>query len=181
MSTATHDGDEAFASLRNLNERPPSYECIMALNEAFARNQKMLPLVRNGDLDNIRSNSIVLPQTQTQTDDINSKNLDVNGNFAHAITQCDINNCLDNNNNSNDQHPTTSASLSLPALNNNENAATTNNNNEEDEINGNDDSVVNWDISRANGIIKLDMSRIMDNTGLPTYEAALTLKSSNYI
>lgn len=31
------------------------------------------------------------------------------------------------------------------------------------------------------GVIKLDMSRIMDPTGLPTYEAALKLKSSSYI
>lgn len=31
------------------------------------------------------------------------------------------------------------------------------------------------------GVIKLDMSRIIDLTGLPTYEAALKLKSSSYI
>lgn len=31
------------------------------------------------------------------------------------------------------------------------------------------------------GVIKLDMSRIIDPTGLPTYEAALKLKSSSYI
>lgn len=37
------------------------------------------------------------------------------------------------------------------------------------------------DMMNGKGVIKLDMSRIMDPTGLPTYEAALKLKSSTYI
>lgn len=37
------------------------------------------------------------------------------------------------------------------------------------------------DMINAKGVIKLDMSRIIDPTGLPTYEAALKLKSSSYI
>lgn len=37
------------------------------------------------------------------------------------------------------------------------------------------------DMINGKGVIKLDMSRIMDPTGLPTYEAALKLKSSTYI
>jgi hypothetical protein len=36
-------------------------------------------------------------------------------------------------------------------------------------------------INVGKGVIKLDMSRIIDPTGLPTYEAALKLKSSSYI
>lgn len=32
-----------------------------------------------------------------------------------------------------------------------------------------------------NGLIRLDMSQIIDQTGLPTYEAALHLKSSGYV
>lgn len=32
-----------------------------------------------------------------------------------------------------------------------------------------------------NGLIRLDMSQIIDQTGLPTYEAALQLKSSGYV
>ncbi|XP_039447522.1 uncharacterized protein LOC120426803 [Culex pipiens pallens] len=32
-----------------------------------------------------------------------------------------------------------------------------------------------------NGIVRLDMSRIIDQTGLPTYEAALKLESSGYV
>jgi hypothetical protein len=37
------------------------------------------------------------------------------------------------------------------------------------------------DMINGKGVIKLDMSRIMDPTGLPTYEAALKLKASSYI
>ncbi len=37
------------------------------------------------------------------------------------------------------------------------------------------------EMMNGKGVIKLDMSRIMDPTGLPTYEAALKLKSSSYI
>jgi hypothetical protein len=36
-------------------------------------------------------------------------------------------------------------------------------------------------MNNGKGVIKLDMSRIIDSTGLPTYEAALKLKSSSYI
>jgi hypothetical protein len=32
-----------------------------------------------------------------------------------------------------------------------------------------------------NGMVKLDMSQIIDKTGLPTYEAALKLESSGYV
>uniref|UniRef100_A0A182JGQ5 Uncharacterized protein n=1 Tax=Anopheles atroparvus TaxID=41427 RepID=A0A182JGQ5_ANOAO len=33
----------------------------------------------------------------------------------------------------------------------------------------------------ANGLVRLDMSQIIDHTGLPTYEAALKLESSGYV
>lgn len=43
----------------------------------------------------------------------------------------------------------------------------------------NDDNAL--EMINGKGVIKLDMSRIIDPTGLPTYEAALKLKSSSYI
>ncbi|KAG5678976.1 hypothetical protein PVAND_008591 [Polypedilum vanderplanki] len=147
MTASIHDHDDSFAMIRNVNERPPSYECIMALNEALGRHQKVAPALNlNRELADVE---VVNSKTST---------VDVNGN----IIQCD------NNNNAEQPRPTTSSSSS--STNENE----VNGNNEEDD-NG------NWDIARANGIVKLDMSKIMDQTGLPTYEAALTLKSSNYI
>lgn len=56
---------------------------------------------------------------------------------------------------------------------------------EDDEIDGNGncrqpDKVDLATINR-NGLIRLDMSQIIDQTGLPTYEAALKLKSSGYV
>lgn len=56
---------------------------------------------------------------------------------------------------------------------------------DDDEINGNgscrQSDPVNLDTINGNGLIRLDMSQIIDQTGLPTYEAALHLKSSGYV
>jgi hypothetical protein len=56
---------------------------------------------------------------------------------------------------------------------------------DDDEINGNGScrhsDGVNLDTINGNGMIRLDMSQIIDQTGLPTYEAALKLKSSGYV
>jgi hypothetical protein len=54
------------------------------------------------------------------------------------------------------------------------------------EINGNGScrrqtERTNLDTINGNGLIRLDMSQIIDQTGLPTYEAALKLKSSGYV
>lgn len=48
---------------------------------------------------------------------------------------------------------------------------------DEDDMNGNG----NCRQLDRNGLIRLDMSQIIDQTGLPTYEAALQLKSSGYV
>lgn len=40
---------------------------------------------------------------------------------------------------------------------------------------------INLDCINENGIISLDMSKIIDKTGLPTYDAALKLESSGYV
>lgn len=50
----------------------------------------------------------------------------------------------------------------------------------DDEANGNTNAV-GLDSITDNGIIRLDMSQIIDRTGLPTYEAALKLESSGYV
>lgn len=49
----------------------------------------------------------------------------------------------------------------------------------QDEIGGN--SIVELSSINNNGLIRVDMSQIIDRTGLPTYEAALKLESSGYV
>ncbi|XP_037953685.1 uncharacterized protein DDB_G0283357-like [Teleopsis dalmanni] len=44
-----------------------------------------------------------------------------------------------------------------------------------------DNLELNLDSINENGIVRLDMSKIIDKTGLPTYEAALKLESSGYV
>lgn len=56
------------------------------------------------------------------------------------------------------------------------------NGNGNDNNNGsNTSSILDLDSINDNGIIRLDMSKIIDKTGLPTYEAALKLESSGYV
>lgn len=51
--------------------------------------------------------------------------------------------------------------------------------NQQDEDNGN--STIQLNTINNNGLIRVDMSQIIDQTGLPTYEAALKLESSGYV
>lgn len=44
-----------------------------------------------------------------------------------------------------------------------------------------DDDTVNLETFNDNGLIRMDMSQIIDQTGLPTYEAAIKLESSGYV
>lgn len=45
----------------------------------------------------------------------------------------------------------------------------------------NDHNTVNLETFNENGLIRMDMSQIIDQTGLPTYEAAIQLESSGYV
>lgn len=51
-------------------------------------------------------------------------------------------------------------------------------------VNGNvndNHNQINFETFNENGLIRMDMSQIIDQTGLPTYEAALKLESSGYV
>lgn len=43
------------------------------------------------------------------------------------------------------------------------------------------DSPVQFDVLSDNGIVRMDMSKIIDRTGLPTYDAAIKLESFGYV
>lgn len=42
-------------------------------------------------------------------------------------------------------------------------------------------SSVEFDVLSDNGIVRMDMSKIIDRTGLPTYDAAIKLESFGYV
>jgi hypothetical protein len=134
----------------------------MAFNEEFVKHQKAL-------ITSPRSSGIA--RSLSMDSSPSRLELDFNGNIAQSISQTEINDRLNNNNEPNTASTSDENSNNIEELNNNTIV------NEND----GDGSSVDLDIIKANGIIKLDMSRIMDPTGLPTYEAALKLKSSNYI
>lgn len=147
-----NDGNGDTSTVCSITERPPSYECIMAFNEELIKRQNVLSSSLGGKEVSCLS-----------IDSSFSKDFDINGNIAETTSQTEF---YDHPNNT----VTTSAAISTEG-----NAEEVNNNIL------NDSNTTDIDLIRSNGIIKLDMSRIMDNTGLPTYEAALKLKSSNYI
>lgn len=43
------------------------------------------------------------------------------------------------------------------------------------------ESLIELNALSDNGIIRMDMSKIIDRTGLPTYEAAIKLESFGYV
>lgn len=43
------------------------------------------------------------------------------------------------------------------------------------------DSPVEFEVLSDNGIVRMDMSKIIDRTGLPTYDAAIKLESFGYV
>lgn len=45
----------------------------------------------------------------------------------------------------------------------------------------NNDSDAELNILSDNGIIRMDMSKVIDQTGLPTYDAAIKLESFGYV
>lgn len=87
-------------------------------------------------------------------------------------------NCLTRINNNNVAEPSTSTAATSACNNNYQSNDLRNDNN-----NGNSatSSILDLDSINENGIIRLDMSKIIDKTGLPTYEAALKLESSGYV
>ncbi|XP_055839707.1 uncharacterized protein LOC129907475 [Episyrphus balteatus] len=77
--------------------------------------------------------------------------------------------------------PTSSQQVATTTITAVETAASTSDNNRDIANNITDDVMLDLDSINDNGIIRLDMSKIIDKTGLPTYEAALKLESSGYV
>lgn len=96
-------------------------------------------------------------------------NNDMMTHISMTTTQTTSNN-IHNNNNDHDQENT----CNISGSNHHATNCTNNNNN-----NGN--SGVDLRTFNENGLIRLDMSQIIDSTGLPTYEAALKLEASGYV
>lgn len=82
----------------------------------------------------------------------------------------DPNCCLEQN----QTRQTDEHALDTNRCNTNNNAITNSNNDE----NGNETQSINLN---CNGLVRLDMTQIMDHTGLPTYDAAMKLEASGYV
>lgn len=116
----------------------------------------------NGDI--YETSTVVSDELNENEINYNLPSTSANYNCQHQFT-----NHQDYNNlNSND--------ISFDNINNDSDS---NNNSNNENNNYNID--IDFDNINENGIIRLDMSQIIDSTGLPTYEAALKLESSGYV
>lgn len=148
--------------MRIVNELPPSYhECIRNLAAKSQQNWRTL-----FELQRQRKYETTVAKIPSGTTNENDR--------------------LNNNNNNNNNNESTSSSSPTPNdVNAGNNIVATSAAAAESDANGNFISATDSDtldmMNNGKGVIKLDMSRIIDPTGLPTYEAALKLKSSSYI
>lgn len=93
-------------------------------------------------------------------------------------------NCVNNNNNNNlmgvgdELNNNNALSNDMVTITGGDDTNDDNNNNNNATANN---TVVDLQQINENGIIRLDMSQIIDSTGLPTYEAAIKLEQSGYV
>ncbi|XP_055379397.1 probable serine/threonine-protein kinase DDB_G0282963 [Condylostylus longicornis] len=93
-----------------------------------------------------------------------------------------INNNIDNNNTTNNSNDNNNNNNNILCQNIDLIAATHSNvNNNSNVVNICSNSIESMDSINDNGILRLDMSQMIDKTGLPTYDAALKLESSGYV
>uniref|UniRef100_A0A336MIH2 CSON000306 protein n=1 Tax=Culicoides sonorensis TaxID=179676 RepID=A0A336MIH2_CULSO len=97
---------------------------------------------------------------------VNNNNNSMGTGDDSSIQQINYNNNTNNNNGDMDSNRSNNETLTTGNDNNNNNATTTS---------------VDLQSFNENGLIRLDMSQIIDSTGLPTYEAAIKLEQSGYV
>ncbi|KAI9576614.1 probable serine/threonine-protein kinase ndrD [Glossina fuscipes] len=134
-------------------------------------------------LNDSNPGEIILNSKESYSDNNNNSNnnnnqTDRNSNISLLSLASNANsNAQDNNNNSTSELTTTL--LNSPLTSCKRPSISTESNNADEYSFAS--TTLNLDRINENGIISLDMSKIIDKTGLPTYDAALKLESSGYV
>uniref|UniRef100_A0A1A9V250 Uncharacterized protein n=1 Tax=Glossina austeni TaxID=7395 RepID=A0A1A9V250_GLOAU len=134
-------------------------------------------------LNDSNSGEIILNSKEFYSDNNNNSNnndkqTDSNSNISLSSLARNTNsNAQDNNNNSTSGLTTTLLNSPLTSCKCPSISTESNHVNEYSVAS----TTLNLDRINENGIISLDMSKIIDKTGLPTYDAALKLESSGYV
>lgn len=185
--------DETNCDIQSPSSTASLCNCSCAINQTYSTN---LCANCNNVIDNM-NNNITCPLTATSNlAQENCPLLSDTNCPSKPKTETDLLNDQLNNNdyngNSSDStaSPSTSTSAnytSCPRSLPGERKKCANDTEAEDKLNldgnGNLRQLESMNLStiNRNGLIRLDMSQIIDQTGLPTYEAALQLKSSGYV
>uniref|UniRef100_A0A1I8NVF7 Uncharacterized protein n=1 Tax=Stomoxys calcitrans TaxID=35570 RepID=A0A1I8NVF7_STOCA len=174
------DGEDDECSCLNGNRRH--------LRQQTARNSEALAVAivnPNGNANN-NNNTTQLGNTNDDKEDdsedielMSASDINANRTEAKANSNPANANVMGHNNNYGPEEPSCSKSLMLQAKSTNpsteaEAAASA-------MANTTPATTIDLDCINENGIISLDMSKIIDKTGLPTYDAALKLESSGYV
>lgn len=134
--------------------------------------------------DNCSSSDFCPPETSSVEIDLLNDQLNNNNGGGESNDNCHTMDSIASPSTSTSTHYLT---CSMPTSGErNKSSNDTENDDDDDEIDGNGNcrqagSCANLSTNNRNGLIRLDMSQIIDQTGLPTYEAALHLKSSGYV
>ena len=187
--------DEHSCDIQNPSSAESFCNCNCEINQNYSNN---LCANCNNVIDNM-NNNITCPLTTISGSNLVRDNcplLSDTNRSSPPKTETDLSNDQLNNNNYNGNSnlfesaasPSTSTSAnynSCPLSLSGERQKCSNETEDEDETDGNGNcrlpGTVNLSTINRNGLIRLDMSQIIDQTGLPTYEAALHLKSSGYV
>lgn len=182
--------DETHCDIRSPSSAASLCNCNCAINQNFATNlcANCNNVIDNADSNNNITCSIALITGSNLAQD-NCPLSDANRSSAAATTEIDL---LNDQLNNNDCHqldsiasPSTSTSTHYVSCSVPLSGQHDTEDDDDDEIDRNGNcrrhESVNLETINRNGLIRLDMSQIIDQTGLPTYEAALKLKSSGYV
>lgn len=173
------EGEDDECSCLNINNNPLGQQYTSEMPTTTTA------VVSNQNYDNAINNT-TQQNRNVENIELLSNNNDLNANCPVArmvpssSTTTSTLSAANNNINNNNEHideDSPQPSTSLAAAANLQAGASTSNSSTP----STNTVAINLDCINENGIISLDMSRIIDKTGLPTYDAALKLESSGYV
>lgn len=190
--------DELHCDIRSPSSAASLCNCNCVMNQSFTAFATNLCANCNNVIDNAdnANNNVACPVTTISGSNLSQDNCPLSDTNRTELDLLNNNNDVNGNSHQLDSivSPSTStsthytSSCSMPPIVEQlpENLNGTEDDDDDDEeidANGNcrQAGSVNLSTINRNGLIRIDMSEIIDQTGLPTYEAALHLKSSGYV
>jgi len=188
--------DETNCDIRSPSSAASLCNCNYAINQNLCANCNTVIDNADNANNNVTCDGTLITSSNLVQDNCPLSDTNRSSPPATSTTDIDLlNDHLNNNDFNGNSHqmdsiasPSTSTSIhyiSCSMMTSGERQKSSDDIEDDDEIDGNGNcrqsGSVNLTTINGNGVVRLDMSQIIDQTGLPTYEAALQLKSSGYV